>query len=218
MTIEPFVCTIPLEDIANAETIAFNMLGMDRETVEEEFDDVYEDTRAACLDTLVCKGMAQSFRVESIDENEIRLEGGVVLESRALAEVLHRAEHIVMYALTVHEFEALANNPANDMFESMFYNAWGVGYSIGGHAWIKQTIATRAHELGLYAGRGWTPGEEDLELSLQRVLFECIDPSQIGIRLLENGMMRPVMTVSGFMGLSSDPAIEQDGADKTESH
>lgn len=218
MTIEPFVCEIPLQEIANVETQTFNMLGMDRETVMEEFDDVFEGTRAASAEAFKCVGMARGFRVESVGGDEVRLEGGVILESPALAEAFDLAEEVVMYAVNVRGFEERANNPENDVFESMFYNAWGVGYTMGSHAWIKQTIADRARERGLYAGRGWTPGEGDIGFALQRVLFDCIDPSQIGIRLLDNGMMRPVMTVSGFIGLSSDPAIEQVGADKPQNH
>lgn len=217
-TIEPRTCEIPLDQLEGVEEAAFKMLGMDREKVMDQFDDIYEDTLEKCLETIECKGMYKSFAVESIDNGVVALEGGVVFESKVLAEVLHRANEIVLYAVAAHGYEELSANPENDMFEDMFYNAWGVGYSMASHRWIKAAIAEHAREAGLYTGRGWTPGEDDLELGLQTTLFEVLDPSQVGIVRRETGLMSPIMSVTGFMGISSDPAIAQDGSERSESH
>lgn len=217
-TIEKRTFEIPLEQLEGLEEAAFKMLGMDRETVMEDFDDVYEDTLESCQETFVCRGMYQGFTVKSVEAGRIELDCGTVFESNALAEVLHRADEIVLYAVAAHGYEELSNNPENDMFEDMFYNAWGVGYSMACHRWVKTAIAEQAREAGMFTGRGWTPGEDDLDFSLQQVLFDTLDPSEVGIVRQPSGLMSPIMSVTGFMGVSTDPAIEQDGSERPESH
>ncbi len=215
---EPYVCDVSLSQLDDAEEFAFAMLHMDRETVMDQFDDIYEDSLEACNETLSCKAIWQGFEVESVEDDCIRLSGGGVLESTFLARVLHRADEIVMYATTIHGFDELMKNCGDDPLDSLFYNAWGVGFSMSAHRWLKENLANQAHEKGLFASRGWVPGEDELELSLQGALFELIDPAQIGISLDANGLMRPMMSVSGFMGICADSAIETDGSEYASCH
>ena len=216
--IDSFTCVIPLDQLENVDDLAFGVLHMDRENVMDQFDDVYEDTRGKCFDTFVCKGIASSFPVEGVSEGEIRIEGGSVLSSPILAQAMEHAEEIVLYAVTVHGYEQLSKNPDNDVFDGMFYDAWGAGFSMSCHRWMKARIAERVRGAGMFLGRGWTPGEDDLEISLQKDLFHIIDPSQIGISLAGGSFMQPVMSVSGFMGISSDSSIEGVGRDAGECH
>lgn len=217
-TIDSGICDIPLQELENVEEIAFQMMQMSRETVMDQFDDVYEDTLEACLNTFDCKGMFKSFAIESADDTSIALEGGAVLESGVLSKYLDGADELVVYAVALHGYEKLANEAEGDMFDSMFYNAWGIGYSMSAHRWMKAFLAKQAREAGRFAGRGWTPGEDKLEFSLQGPLFELLGPSAIGMSLLDNGLMSPLMSVSGIMGISSDPAFVQVGSDVASSH
>ena len=216
--IKPFTCDIPIDQLQNVDEFALEALHMDRDSVMEEFDDVYEDTRERCFSTFECKGMYASFPIERISDGNVFLTCGAVLESELLAKMLSRAEEVVMYAVTVHGFDVLMKNPDNDMFDSMFYNGWGIGLSMASHRWIKQAIADEAGKAGCYAGRGWTPGEDDLEFSLQKTLFDLLDPTTIGIRMTETMLMSPMMSVSGFIGISTDPEIQNDGSDLPTCH
>ena len=216
--LEPFKYSIPLNELDSLDEYVFSMLHMDRDQVMEQFDDVYEETFDRCAAELDCQCLYESFPIEEINDAEVRLCGGVVLESAFLARMLQRASEVVLYAVTVHGFEELANNPQNDVFEGMFYNGWGVGFSMAAHRWLKEHIAKRAEEAGLYTGRSWIPGEDELEFELQAGLFKALDPSRIGLSLTGRFSMTPVMSVSGFMGLSADPLIATDGIDKPSSH
>ena len=211
--IKPFTCDIPIDQLQNVDEFALEALHMDRDSVMEEFDDVYEDTRERCFSTFECKGMYASFPIERISDGNVFLTCGAVLESELLAKMLGRAEEVVMYAVTVHGFDVLMKNPDNDMFDSMFYDAWGVGYTMGVHRWIKNAIGEAAAASGRHAGRGWVPGEGDLEMGLLRDVFAALDPGQIGLELPESGLMRPVMAVCGIIGLSDDPTIADVGTE-----
>lgn len=209
---------LPLDKLTTIEKFAFEMLHMDRETVMDSFDDVYEDTREKSFATLVCKGMYQCFPVEKVEGDEVIVAGGAGFKNEVLARNLRRAEELVLYAVTVHGFEELINNPDNDAFDGMFYNAWGIGVSMSAHRWLKAHIADLVHGTGKFIGRSWIPGEDKIELSLQKDLYELLDPSQIDVKLLENMLMSPMMTVSGFMGISGDAAIETDGLEEASFH
>lgn len=216
--IEPFVGIIPIEDLQGAEEGVFEMLHMDRDDVMDQFDDVFEDTYIKCRENLVCKGMYISFDIDGIEGGEVRLQDGATLVSQQLAEVLNCADELVFYAITVHGYEELSKDPANSMFDSMFYDAWGVGYAMDCHRWIKAAIEERAQACGLHVGRSWIPGEGELDLGLQNEVFKIIDPSRIGIEFSESGLMRPVMTISGMRGVSSNPEIESAGQDIASYH
>ena len=209
-TIEARVYDIPMDQLKNAEDFTLEALQMDKERVVERYADSYGDTLARCFKELKCQGLCNSFAITAKDGNQIELEGGVILKSKVLAEMLDGADEVVAYAVTVNGHDELMDDPDNSILENMFYNAWGVGFSMSAHRWFKKMIKEQVRECGRYAGRGWIPGEEGVEISLQNELFGLIDPSQIGITLTGTSM-HPVMSVNGFMGISDDPAIEDVG-------
>lgn len=211
--IEERICDIPMDELTTAEDFALESLHMDKERVMKRYADTYEETLARCHKDLKCTGIYKGFSVVSKSGDEIELEGGIVLKSKKLAEVLHRADEIVAYIVTVNGHDELMADPDLSMFENMFYNAWGAGFSMSGHRWLKKKIQKAARDCELYASRGWIPGEEDIELNLQNELFELIDPSRIGVSLSDTGLMTPIMSVNGFIGICADPTICNDGKD-----
>ena len=212
-TVEPYEGIIPIEELQDVEESAFEMLHMDRDTVMEQFDDVFEETDEKCRASFVCKGLFKSFEIEGVEDGEVHVEGGATLASPLLADALQHADELIIYAIAVHGYEELAKDPANDMFQSMFIDAWGVGYAMACHRWIKEAIDESVHACGLHVGRSWMPGEGDLPFDLQRDAFGLLDPAQIGIQLSESGSVSPIMIVSGMRGVSDDPAIEAVGLD-----
>lgn len=215
--LESCVCSIPLDQLQDAEDLCFEALHMDRETVMDQFDDIFEDATERCGGALECKGMYKSFPISAIEDDVVRI-GDVSLESKACADALRCADELVIYAVTVHGYEELVKNPGNDPFDNMFFDAWGVAYAMSSHRWIKAAILEQASSKGRYVGRGWVPGEGELEMGLQRDLFDLLDPSAIGISLPESGLMHPMMSISGFMGVSDNPEIESIGKDLVSQH
>ena len=218
--VSPRVCTIPNSQLSDIEELALATLHMSKDDAMERFSEDYEDTYAKCLETFECKGMYASFPIEGRDGDEIHLEDGAVLKSQVLADLLHRADEVVFYAVCAHGYEEVSAAAADedDLIASMFYDAWGGGYTIAAHRWIKRAIADAARENGRYAGRGWAPGEEGLEMQLQKTLLEQLDLSQIGMSITGQYTVRPIMSLCGIMGVSNDEGIMRDGADRTEYH
>ena len=214
-TIEACVREIPMDQLKNAEEFTLESLHMDRDRVMQRYAETYEDTLERCFKELKCQGLYKPFAIIARNDDEIQLEGGFTLKSKVLADALSLADEVVAYAATVNGHDELMEDPENGVLENMFYNAWGVGFSMSAHRWLKKLIQDQIRENGRYAGRGWIPGEEGVEVGLQKDLFELIDPGQIGITL-SGTVMRPVMSINGFMGISDDPDIESVGAEASE--
>jgi len=206
------VCDIPMDQLTTAEGFALESLQMDKERVMKRYADPFNDTLKRCFEELKCQGKYGSFAITSNNGSEIELEGGIILTSKVLAKVLALADEVVAYVVTVNGHDEIVADPENSMFETMFLNAWGSGFSMSGHRWLKKAIQEQVRECGRFAGRGWIPGEEGIEIGLQSELFTLIDPGQIGVTLT-GSIMKPTMSVNGFMGISDDPEIQSIGVD-----
>ena len=216
--IEPLACDIALDQLSGVDDFMFSALNMDRETVMEDFDDIYEDTLERCRETISGKGMFAGFPIEHVDPDAIFLENGTAIRSKVLPRYMQRAKELVLYAVAVHGYEELAQDPNNTPFDGMFFNAWGIGYAKACYRWVKEAMKERATRAGCHIGRGWAPGEGELEIELQGDLFHLLDPSRIGIERTAAGFMHPTMTLSGFLGISDDPLIESEGTDASDCH
>ena len=138
--IEERIYDIPMDELTTAEDFALESLHMDKERVMQRYEETYNETLERCFKDLKCQGVSKGFAITSKDGEELQLEGGIVLKSKLLAEVLHRADEIVAYAVTVNGHDELMADPENSMLEGMFYNAWGVGFSMSAHRWLKKKI------------------------------------------------------------------------------
>ncbi|MBQ9069285.1 MAG: hypothetical protein IJ131_09560 [Eggerthellaceae bacterium] len=215
-TISSWAGDFALDQLADGEELSLNLLHMDKETALSRLDDIYTEGFERCQSTFDCKGMYRSLSVVGKSDDAIELEDGVVFKSAQAARLLCHAEEVVLYAATVHGYEEMLDASGGDALEEMLCNAWGAGYSMSCNGLVKGMIVQAAQEQDLFVGRGWSPGENDLDIGLQKTLLDAMDIAQIGVSA-KGTMVRPIMTVCGFMGVSSDPVIKQDGADLPES-
>lgn len=167
----------------------------------------YEKTRELAFGAFSCKGMYAGFPVERSGGGELRI-GGVAFADEVLAEALSGAVEAVAFGVAAHGYEDLCDRPGSTDFDVMFYSGWGTGFSTRSQQWIERAIRGKAHERGLYTGKSWCPGEEGTGLSLQRQLFELLDFSQIGLTLRDGLDMRPIMSVTGLVGVFDDEGVE----------
>ena len=213
-----FTYDIPNGELESADDQMFKALGMSRDDALEQFEDDYEDTRVIALERLECRGMVKYVQIKSIDAGTIAFEEGGELHSEFLADRLSCANELALYIVSVFGCNELMKEAQDDMFASMFYNAWATGLSMSSHGWIKKRIANDARERGKFPGRAWVPGEGQIGLELFKTLVKIIDPTPIGVKLLETGMVSPIMSLCALMGISDDPAIEEVGRNDIQIH
>jgi hypothetical protein len=78
----------------------------------------------------------------------------------------------------------------------LFLDAAGVAFLEALSARAYEALQEQAQECQLQIGCRCAPGCEGLDLSCQRLLFDLVDASSIGVRLNESGMMIPAKSVS----------------------
>ncbi len=103
------------------------------------------------------------------------------------------------------EEEILSLNAKGNYLEMLYLDASGVA--------LLEAVVQRAHgrinelarNAGLYCGCQWAPGHEKISLEDQKVLFDLVDASAIGVQLMKSGVMYPFKSISSWIPLTRYP-------------
>lgn len=110
------------------------------------------------------------------------------------------------------EEEVRALLSGKQMLEGLFLDAAGVAAleALGTHAY--GTMQKLARDKSLFAGCKFGPGYEELDIALQRNIFDLVDSSRIGVRLNDSCVMIPGKSLSFFVKwtVSRPPAKNRD--------
>ena len=72
----------------------------------------------------------------------------------------------------------------------------------------QEDLEEYAKEKGLFLRPRYSPGYGDLPLSSQRFLFDALQvPKKIGVTLTDTFLMLPMKSITGVVGLSTDPSL-----------
>lgn len=176
-----------------------------RGRVRESFD----RTRERALADITCRAVLRGYPVKRVDGSGVVLENGTEIADAALAEALAGSVEVVAFTVSSQGFEALTSADGCSSIDAMFYNGWGVAFSAGGQRYLEDMVRERAHAAGLYTGKSWSPGYEDMSMELQEPLYRLSQARSIGVELRDSGMMKPVMSVGGFIGVFEDGSAEE---------
>lgn len=169
----------------------------------------FERTREQALSTIICRAVFQGHPVQRIAGGTIALADGTEIACPALAEELAGAVEVVAFMVSAKGLEDLVSADGCSSVDAMFYNSWGVALASGGQRGLEAAVRERAHDGGLFTGKSWSPGYEGMPMSLQAPLFDLSQARGIGVELKESGLLKPVMSVGGFIGVFEDASVEQ---------
>ena len=102
---------------------------------------------------------------------------------------------------------------AGDALGGLFLHAAGVAFLETLSTWVHESLQERARERLLQTGCRCAPGCGGLDLSCQRLLFDLVDASSIGVRLNESGIMIPAKSVS-FVTRLTTSRVPQESRNK----
>jgi hypothetical protein len=130
----------------------------------------------------------------------------VAFESRVVAGLLERCSKIIVFLTTIGgELEAKVRNLAEDgsLVHAYVLDAVGsiAAEQVAGH--VETLAAEMARAEGLVAGRRFSPGYCDWNITQQKSLFRLAEAHSIGVALSELNLMIPRKSVSGIIGLGS---------------
>ncbi|OAT80754.1 hypothetical protein [Desulfotomaculum copahuensis] len=154
------------------------------------------------------RGVSRTVAVAEAGERWIRLAGGGVLTSRLLARLAGPAESLVLIIVTLGEaidrrVEEYSRHrlPA----EAYVLDAAGSAFIDAAGRQLAGLITEQFQDRGLKTTISLGPGHSYWpELQDQRVIFDLLQPADLGVRVLASGLMLPKKTVSLVMGVGRD--------------
>ena len=197
------IIDIPLEELENMEEMFFRQIQMERRRVMKKFSQQYNVTRHQVMSGVTAEGMFRSVKIEKKEEENIYLEGGTLISSRMLSELFKSSDEIIVCAMTLHGYDQLEAE-SDDNLITLFLDGWGTAAAECGHVWMKEQIRGMMEKKGRYLTSSWSPGQHNIDIKLQKEVFELLQPEEIGMELTDSFMMHPKKSISSFIGIGSD--------------
>lgn len=200
--------TIPLTEFTNADELFFRQIQMKGDKVLKKYKAQYEETKKRVYSTVTARGIIASYKIDALQQDSIRLEDGTVISSKMLSRVFQKSEEVAVYAVTLNNYDCLEQEE-EDFMKTFFYDGWGTALAECASAWLKIQTKGELEKQQLYSTCSWSPGQHQVDIKLQWILFELLHPEEIDIILNDSCMMHPKKSVSGFFGIGPDPDMEQ---------
>jgi len=142
---------------------------------------------------------------------------GILIENDVLIPVPtiipQELTHIVTVVCTIGpnlEEEIGSLNAKGEHLNALYLDASGVALLEDTAQKAHEQVCRPAYKQGLYAGCRWEPGCEKLPMEAQKVLFDLVDVSAIGVELTQSGVMLPLKSLSFWSPLSRLPIVPVD--------
>ena len=106
------------------------------------------------------------------------------------ANMFNKSKELVFYVVSVFGYEEL-ENATDDMVEKLFLDAWGSSVAEAAYYGLRQSIAMSLEEKGIYSTAAFSPGQHDVPMEIQKVIFGELQPEEIGVTLNDHFLMHP---------------------------
>jgi len=202
-TVKRQIIEIPVEQLKGMDQMFGRMMNMDIEQMPAKFKTAFNKTKEASYRHFRMKALFESFETESFEESQITLKNGVVLESKLMADIFRNSIELVFIVSTLEGYEELDEAEEN-MFLKVFLDTWGTAFIECGNTWAEQYIAKDLEDQGLYCTHSFSPGQLDIPMEMQALLFQVLKPEEIGVTMNDRFMMHPKKSVSGIFAIKTE--------------
>jgi hypothetical protein len=198
--LERKVIDVPVGKLKGIEKLFGQMLKIDIDNIPPKYKKTFDMTKNIADNKFRIKAIYESYELDEVTVDSLRLSNGLVLKSKILSEMFSNSFELVFYIVTLFGYEEV-DKSEEDMFNKLFLDHWGTAFIDCADSWITKTIARSLEEEGMYVTHSFSPGQLDIPIEIQTPIFELLIPEEIGVSLNNNYMMHPVKTISGILGL-----------------
>ncbi|MBR0597368.1 hypothetical protein [Sinanaerobacter chloroacetimidivorans] len=195
--------SIPIDEIKGIDIMFGGQMKLDVRNIPDKFKPFFDKTRKDSFETLKLDGIFESYEVEEIKDHQIRLCSGEVLESPMLARAFRQSSELVFYVVSVSGYEALDDAEEN-MIQKLFLDSWGTAVVECGSLYLKESLAAELEKQGVYSTFAFSPGQHNIAMELQKIIFRLLEPEAIGVTLNNYCLMHPKKSVSGIFGIGQE--------------
>lgn len=202
-TVKRQIVEVPVDKLNGVDKMFGSMLNLDLENMPAKFKNAFAQTKDTSYQNFSMKGVYESFEIDSNDGTCIRLKNGIVLESKLMAEMFQHSFELVFIVVTVYGYDEL-DAAEDNMSLKLFFDNWGTAFIESANSWAEKSIAKNLEEEGLYCTHSFSPGQNDIPMDIQALIFHALKPEEIGVTLNNRFMMHPKKSVSGIFGIQSE--------------
>ena len=209
MSIEKYkkgvITTDEIEAHENVEEMFFRQIQMRGDKVMKKLSTQFHETKKKVFENSRIEYCMKKVSLDSIDENSVTMAGGISFESQTLASVLGKSEELILCVITIHGYDQV-EKAANDGLDMLFVDGWGTALVECGYSYMQQKLEEELKKHDLFSTHGWSPGQHNVDITLQEPLFDVLKPQEIGVKLSKTYMMYPKKSISGIIGIGSNPS------------
>ena len=199
---------IQIDVNTKVEDMFFSQIGMTREKALKRFESKINDAQDKVRNSIRIEAVYESFPITSAGEDRVCF-AGVDLESEMLPKVLEKSTDVILYVISGFGYDDV-EDAETDTFDLMMIDGWGTAFIEEADSILMDHINSELKEIGnLYSTHSWSPGQHNVDIKLQRQLFDLLKPEEIGTELSKSFMMHPKKSVSGIIGIGSDKNAPQ---------
>ncbi len=202
-TVKRQIIEIPIHELNGMDRMFGRMLNLDLENLPVKYRAAFDQTRKLSFQHFTMKGIYESFEIDRIDGDTIRLKNGTVLESKLMTEIFHHSFELVFLVVSVAGYDDL-DAAEDNMFQKLFLDNWGTAFIECANRWAEHTIAKELEEKVIFCTHSFSPGQNDIPIEMQSQIFQALKPEEIGVTLSKSYMMHPKKTVSGIFGIQTE--------------
>lgn len=153
------------------------------------------------------KGLYRRFKIENNDGMKVTLENKQLLESMSLSKLLENSSEIALIAATV------GSEAADEVSKQMKEGDPVLGIIIDSTAsytadaaveWIRDFVNKTVKLEGKNVTKHrYSPGFKDFELSNQKLIYDMLELSKLGLELTDKYMLIPEKSVIAILGIKN---------------
>lgn len=207
-TIKKTIREIPFTYVQEIDAMFGRQMNMDVEHIPAKFASFFARTRKDAVEQLTMEGVYASYKISEITNEKIRLNNGEVLQNEMLARAFAHSSELVLYVIGASGYEALDEAEEN-MVAKLFLDSWGTAIVSYGSLSLKRLIRSELEPKGLHSTFSFSPGQHNIPMELQQVIFQLLQPQDINVTLNEHYLMHPKKSVSGLFGIG--PVKDEEG-------
>ena len=207
-TIEKRISRIPVAEVKGIDTMFGRQMKLDMKNIPLKYKAVFDETRNDAFQTMEINCIFESYEIDRLEGDRILLKGGTALESSMLAKAFRRSKELAFYVVSTVGYEAL-DEAVENMAIKLFLDSWGTAFVECSSIHLKKSLAEDLKKHGIYTTFAFSPGQHNVSMELQKVIFALLQPEAIGVTLNEHFLMHPKKSVSGIFGIG--PEKDDDG-------
>jgi hypothetical protein len=169
------IINIPAENLNGMDRMFGSMMNLDIENMPAKFKNAFGKTRETSFQRFSIKGVYESYEIDCIEEERIRLKNGIVLESELMADIFRKSFELVFLVVTVYGYDEL-DAAEDNMFLKLFLDNWGTAFIECANSWTEKTIAKELEDEGFYCTHSFSPGQNDIPMDMQAQIFQTLKP------------------------------------------